>query len=91
MMKGDVVEIEPTCVCSRFGKIVLPGGKIKGSALVHRWTPHKTHRPHTILLPLNSDFWEGKMLRNALGTIIYRFDMAIAITAPGGAISGPQW
>ena len=42
--------------------MTFPGGKIKGSARVDRRTPHKTHRPHTILLPLNSDFWEGELL-----------------------------
>ena len=67
--EGDVIEIEPAGVCRRFGKIVFAGGKIKGPALVHRWTPHKTHRPHTILLPLNSDFWEGLQCSIGLGAV----------------------
>jgi len=59
--EGDVIKIEPA-FCCRFGKIVLLGMKVIGAARVHRWTPHKTHRPHTILLPLNSDFWEGELI-----------------------------
>src|SRR5262245_25561822 len=64
--EGDVIEIEPAGICRRFSKVVVSGGKIKGSARVHPWTPHKTHRPHTILLPSNTDFWEGELLGRAL-------------------------
>src|SRR5262249_24849176 len=61
---GNVRKIDPALIIlSRHIKIVLPGSKIIRSTRVHCWTPHKTHRPHTILLPLNSDFWEGELPR----------------------------
>jgi hypothetical protein len=60
---GDVSEIDPIClVWNRRIKIVLPRGKIKGSAPVHFWTPHRTHRPLESNLPRHWDFRKGELI-----------------------------
>jgi hypothetical protein len=42
---GDAARVEPALVYRCFGKIILPGSKIKGSARVHCWTPPRHTDP----------------------------------------------
>jgi hypothetical protein len=81
----DVDDVYPACGGLRFGKIVLPGTKVIGSARGHRWTPHTTHSDPKLFFHEAQRFW--KAIYWATIVVEVHFLRPFAQYDPGTAIS----